>query len=159
MEDDRLTKLRHYLEEWGMLFEQLGSTRAIGRILGWLLVCTPPEQTAKDIAKATGMSIASVSAATRILVQAGMIERKGVPGERSAYLRVRPGVWGQIFRRRMAHTQTMRALAEEGLSLISPADDRSTLRLREIGSYCAFFEREFPRLLERWEEEWKRQIS
>jgi len=159
MGDNGQAKVRHHLEEWGMLFEQFGSTRAMGRILGWLLVCTPPEQTAKEIAEATGMSIASVSSATRNLVQAGMIQRMGVPGERSAHFRVRPGVWGQIFRKRMAHTHVMRELVETGILLVTPASEENTLRLREIGSYCAFVEREFPRLFDQWEREWKKEIS
>ena len=53
MEDDTTRgDLQGYLERWGMLFELLGATRMMGRILAWLLVCDPPEQSAGDIAEA-----------------------------------------------------------------------------------------------------------
>ena len=54
------TELRHYLEQWGLLFESLGSTRMMGRVLGWLLVCEPPEQTAREIADALGVVVKSL---------------------------------------------------------------------------------------------------
>ena len=144
-----------YLERWGMLFELLGATRMMGRVLGWLLVCDPPEQSAGDIAQAVGASAGSVSTTTRALTQAGMVERLGIPGERSAHFRVRSGVWGQLLRKRMSYIVSMRDLVEEGLELGAGEKEDSTLRLRELGSYCSFIERELPAFIARWEKDWK----
>ena len=147
--------LQGYLERWGMLFELLGATRMMGRVLGWLLVCDPPEQSAGDIAQAVGASAGSVSTTTRALTQAGMVERLGIPGERSAHFRVRSGVWGQLLRKRMSYIVSMRDLVEEGLELGAGEKEDSTLRLRELGSYCSFIERELPAFIARWEKDWK----
>ncbi len=145
MKDDATRgDLQGYLERWGMLFELLGATRMMGRILAWLLISDPPEQSAGDIAQAVGASAGSVSTTTRALTQSGMIERLGIPGERSAHFRVRSGVWGQLLRKRMAYIVSMRDLVEEGLELSTGEGDDSTLRLRELGSYCSFIERELP---------------
>jgi len=152
MKDDTTREdLQGYLERWGMLFELLGATRMMGRILAWLLISDPPEQSAGDIAQAVGASAGSVSTTTRALTQSGMIE----PGERSAHFRVRSGVWGQLLRKRMAYIVSMRDLAEEGLELSTGEGDDSTLRLRELGSYCSFIERELPGFVARWEKDWK----
>jgi hypothetical protein len=145
----------NYIEQWGMLFENLGATRVMGKILGWLLVCDPPHQTAAEIAEAIGASISSVSTATRALTQSAFVERVGIPGRRSAHFQIRPGMWSQLIRRRMGHLAAMRRLADEGMQLIPPGDDQSALRLREIRSYCDFIEKELPALLARWEEQWK----
>ncbi len=147
--------LQGYLERWGMLFELLGATRMMGRILGWLLVSEPPEQSAGDIAQAVGASAGSVSTTTRALTQAGMIERLGIPGERSAHFRVRSGVWGQLLKKRMSYIVSMRDLVEEGLELGAGEKKDSTLRLRELGSYCSFIERELPAFVARWEKDWE----
>ena len=147
--------LQGYLERWGMLFELLGATRMMGRILAWLLISDPPEQSASDIAKAVGASAGSVSTTTRALTQSGMVERLGIPGERSAHFRVRSGVWGQLLRKRMSYIVSMRDLVEEGLELSAGEDEDSTLRLRELGSYCSFIERELPAFIARWEKDWK----
>lgn len=149
--------LQGYLERWGMLFELLGATRMMGRILGWLLVCDPPEQSAGDIAEAVGASAGSVSTTTRALTQAGMVERLGIPGERSAHFRVRSGVWGQLLRKRMSYIVSMRDLVEEGLELGGERSEESRLRLRELGSYCSFIERELPGFVESWEKDWERE--
>ena len=147
--------LQGYLERWGMLFELLGATRMMGRVLGCLLVCDPPEQSAADIAKAVGASAGSVSTTTRALTQAGMVERFGIPGERSAHFRVKSGVWGQLLKKRMSHIVSMRDLVEEGLELSGETSEQSKLRLKELGSYCSFIERELPSFVARWEKDWE----
>ena len=49
---------------------------------------------------------------------------------------------------------------EEGLELLpTPSEDPLALRLREIHSYCEFFEREFPRFMAEWEEAWRKERS
>ena len=149
--------LQGYLERWGMLFELLGATRMMGRVLGWLLVCDPPEQSAGDIAQAVGASAGSVSTTTRALTQTGMVERLGIPGERSAHFRVRSGVWGQLLRKRMSYIVSMRDLVEEGLELDTARSDESRLRLSELGSYCSFIERELPAFIARWEKDWEKE--
>jgi len=129
----------------------------MGRILAWLLISDPPEQSAGDIAQAVGASAGSVSTTTRALTQSGMIERLGIPGERSAHFRVRSGVWGQLLRKRMSYIVSMRDLVEEGIELNAGEDEDSTLRLRELGSYCSFIERELPGFIARWEKDWEKE--
>ena len=155
MADDTAKAIPHdYLERWGMLYEFLGATRMMGKVLAWLLTCDPPEQSAADIAEAVGASAGSISTTTRTLVQSGFIERTGIPGERSVYFRVRSGMWGELFKRRMSYILQMRDLVEEGLAIRGEGDPEGSLRLREIRSYCAFIEREFPEFIARWEREW-----
>lgn len=153
--DIRDEGISDYVERWGILFEGLGSNRITGKIMGWLLVCDPPHQTAGEMAEAIGASIASISLATRTLIQMSMIERKGIPGKRSAYFRIREGVWMQMWKRRLPLIISMRKLAEEGLDLFDISDSDNTERLRETKSYCAFWERELPLMMKKWETEWK----
>jgi hypothetical protein len=147
--------IAQYLEEWGMLFENFGSTRMMGKALGWLLICSPPHQTAKEIAHAIGGSISSVSTATRTLTQAGMLERIGLPGERSAHFRLRPGTWAQLLRIRLNRMIDMGELVERGFTFLDSSSSSDSARLQELSSYLSFVEREFPAFLERWEQQWK----
>jgi len=129
----------------------------MGRILAWLLVSDPPEQSAGDIARAVGASAGSVSTTTRALTQAGMVERLGIPGERSAHFRVRSGVWGQLLRKRMSYIVSMRDLVEEGIELDVGKNEDSNLRLKELRSYCSFIEKELPAFIARWEKDWEKE--
>jgi len=45
---------QRFIEDMAYLWEKSGGQRMTGRILGWLLICDPPEQSAGEIAEAIG---------------------------------------------------------------------------------------------------------
>src|ERR1035437_326450 len=53
-----------------------------GRVLGWLLVCDPPEQTAAELAEALSASKGAISGATSSLVRARQAARPVPPSSR-----------------------------------------------------------------------------
>ena len=53
---------------------------------------------------------------------------------------------------RLARMTEMRILVEKGFAMLPAADLTKTARLRELRDYLVFVEREFPALLERWNE-------
>lgn len=146
---------RRYAEDVALHFEQGGLSRTAGRIFGWLLICDPPRQTMDDVAEGLQVSKSSVSTATRLLIQVGLIERLSLPGERRDYYCVSEGVWQTIMRERETQVTAFRRLAEQGLDLLvdEPAERRE--RLQEMRDFYAFFEEELPVLLDRWEAERK----
>lgn len=76
--------LTAFVERAGCLCERDGLPRIAGRILGLLLVS--PEPLALDaIAERLGVSRASVSTDARRLVEQGVLERVGRPGDRRDY--------------------------------------------------------------------------
>ena len=145
----------HYVEDWGVLFEQSGMPRMTGRVLGWLLICDPPHQTAAELAEALQASKGSISTTTALLERVGIIERFGLPGERSSYFRVQPDAFTRTVRHKLAAIAAWRDLAERGLKLLQQkrAGRATTKRLRDIHGLYAFMEREYPALIERWERE------
>jgi DNA-binding transcriptional regulator GbsR (MarR family) len=144
-----------YVEELALFFEQTGLSRALGRVLGWLLICDPPQQTMDDLVTSLQISKSSVSTATRQLIQAGLIERISLPGERRDFYRIGDGVWIKAMQARMAQVTALRQLAEKGLSLLAQAEPERRLRLQEMWDTYAFFEEAMPRLLAQWEAERK----
>lgn len=148
-------EMLEFVEKWGWLFERFGATRMAGRVHGWLLVCDPPRQTAREIAEALGVSIGSISTATRHLAEASLIEKVGVPGERSAYFRIVPGECKQLLQIRLGHFGVMRQLTAVGIDLLSGARTEEVDLLEEVHDFSIFMEREIPALLERWGREWK----
>jgi DNA-binding transcriptional regulator GbsR (MarR family) len=145
----------HYIEEYGVCLETSGLPRMAGRIVGLLLICTPPHQAADQISRILDASKGTVSTMTRLLVQLGLIERVGLPGERRDYFRLRQDLWEQMLALQLAEMTQMRELAERGLALLAsggaPAPEQE--RLREMYEMHAFFERELPELLARYKNE------
>jgi len=144
---------RDFAEEFGLFLEQSGLPPMAGRILGWLLVCEPEQQSAAELLRALGASKGSISMMTRLLINLGLIERVAVAGRREKYFRIRPGVWSELLGSQMARTSEMRALAERGLALFDGRDEAARARLEELHHLYSFMEREMPALLARWARE------
>lgn len=144
--------LAAFVEELGDLFDQMGQQRIAGRIVGWLLVCDPPEQSAAELCEAVGASKASVSTVVRGLLASGLLERLGRPGSRRTYYRVKPGAWTGLFVAKMRFTEMLHEIAERGLELVADDPGRRG-RLEEMARFYGFFRREMDRLLERWNQQ------
>ncbi len=144
-----------FVERIGEYFAQIGSTRIAGRLVGWLLVCDPPHQSADDLAQATGASRGSVSNMLKLCVAGGIIQRIGLPGERRAYYQIRAEAWSDLFVASMAQTAELRLIADEGLKALSGTSVTRRARLQAMRDLYAFYEREIPSLVERWNERLK----
>jgi DNA-binding transcriptional regulator GbsR (MarR family) len=144
---------QHFIEEIALFFERIGITRMAGRMLGWLLICNPTHQSMNEIADTLQASKGSISATSRMLIQNGLVERFTLPGKRRDYYRVRPSAWLVVMKRMLDEIALMRELAEVGLELLADEGPESRARLDHMRDTFVFFEREFPALLQRWEEQ------
>jgi DNA-binding transcriptional regulator GbsR (MarR family) len=146
-------EIRAFLEEMALLHAEDGYPPMAGRITGWLLVCEPELQTAAELCAVLEASAGSISATTRLLVQYGLVERVGVPGQRSVAFRLHPGAGSVAIRRTLAQARRKRALMEKGLRLLEDRPEAARRRLRDHAGFFRFLERELPALGERWERE------
>src|ERR1700689_390162 len=73
--------------------EHFGLPPITGRILGWLLICDPPEQSAGEIADAIGASRASLTTSMRLLTSGDLVRRSHRPGERTTWYRIDDDAW------------------------------------------------------------------
>ena len=147
MEEDR----EKYVEDFGVLIEEFGLPRMVGRVLGVLLISDPPELSAEELAGVLRASRGSISSATRTLGQIGLIERGARPGERRDYFRVKPGVWSELMQRELEVLPTFRRMAERGLGLVNSGNPEARRGLEEMRDFYAYWEKEMPAVLERWE--------
>ncbi|MGH3979000.1 MAG: GbsR/MarR family transcriptional regulator [Pseudonocardiaceae bacterium] len=146
------TDLHGYAEEVGLYFADKGLPRMPGRILGWLLVCEPPHQSAEELATVLSASRGSISMAVRMLLRTGAVERYAVPGSRRTYYRVRPGFWLREAEEKARVASEARKLAEHGLGLLAGRDEESRRRLTEMRDMYTFLETEYARIEARWHE-------
>jgi DNA-binding transcriptional regulator GbsR (MarR family) len=144
---------RAFAERAGLFFEDAGLPRMSGRIIGWLLVCSPERQSAQQLAEALGASRASISTMTQLLQRAGLIERETIVGSRLIYYRHSSHTWSKQMRTAGSQVVRAKSLAEEGLRLLADADPKRRRRLDEMRRFYEFFERELSALMDRWEKE------
>ncbi|HEX9118788.1 MAG TPA: MarR family transcriptional regulator [Anaerolineae bacterium] len=152
-EGERRLEERHFVEDVGLFFEQMGIPRMAGRILGWLLICDPPEQSAGQLATVLQASKGSLSTMTRLLIQIELIERVGLPGRRRDYFRIKAGAWPHLIKAQMQVMTGLHQTVERGLVLLDDKAPDLRRRLLEAHDLYAFLERELPLLFQRWEGE------
>ncbi|CAN5880810.1 MarR family transcriptional regulator [soil metagenome] len=148
-----------YVEDFGLLFEGFGLPRMVGRLLGVLLISDPPELSAEELAEALQASRGSISSATRSLIGMGLVQRRTKPGERRDYFRMKPGAWDELMRRELESLARFRQMAERGLDIAKSDSPEARINLEEMHEFYGYWEKEMPAVLERWEEERKKDAS
>lgn len=96
-----------------------------GRILGWLMICDPAEQSAAEIADAIGASRASLTTNLRVLAAMGFVTRRTRRGSRTAYYRVDEDAWEKVVRRQVASLSSLGQIVDAGLDLVGRGSPRS----------------------------------
>ena len=152
---DRIENLLPFIEEFGTIFESYSVPRMSGRILGWLLVSDPPHQSAGQLAEVLQASKGAISSATQMLTRSGLVKKVKFPGDRKTYYVIPSGIWAELNNNRNRSTARYRRLAEEGLELIKDDPPEIRERLEEMHHIHAYFERERPKMMQKWIEEWE----
>jgi DNA-binding transcriptional regulator GbsR (MarR family) len=146
---DTPPEIRDFVEALGVQLEhQSGLPRMAGRVIGWLLVCDPPEPSAAELGQALGASAGSISTTTRLLVRVRLVERLRLPGERVDRFRIRPEAWAEAMRRD-DQMRAFRAVLQQGLEALADEPAQRRARLEEMDAIYAWWEERLPSL---WEE-------
>lgn len=142
---------RHFTEDVGLYFEQMGLPRMAGRILGALLIADPPAQSITELSERLKASKSSISIMARLLVENGLIERVAAPVPRRDYYRFKPGGWLVYMRQWLGLISALHEIAERGLLIVAEKPPELRARLQEAHDLFSFIEQEFPALLDRLE--------
>ena len=120
-----LALTRQWVERVAAAFAQhFGLPPITGRILGWLLICDPAEQSAGEIAEAIGASRASLTTSMRLLTVGELVRRSHRPGERTTFYRIDDDAWEKVIRRRIAAMASLREITEDAIDLVGAGSAR-----------------------------------
>ncbi len=122
--------------------DQDGMPLIAGRILGWLVVCDPPEQSAGQIAEAIGASRASLTTNLRLLGSVGFVSQLTKPGSRTVYYRVDEEAWAKVVQRQIASLASFGTIMRDGMGLVGESTARGS-RVRAAHEVFAWLERVF----------------
>ena len=140
-----------FVENMGSCFAEMGMPRAGGQILALLLITPGDGLTAAELIDRLSVSSGSVSTMTRLLVHGGMMEKFRLPGERRDRYRLRKDALIRTMEQKIRDTAVMRALMEEGVRVTSEPEARA--RVQDMADFYGFFEREMPKLIDKWRSE------
>ncbi len=121
-----------------------------GTVLGWLMICDPPEQTAAEMAEALGASRSAIGTAIGMLDTQRYLRRSKAPGDRRERISLYP-TWNE----RSLDTPTeffeMEQLGRRGLAALDGAPRARQARLLEAIAFSAFLRER----TSRWADEWR----
>jgi DNA-binding transcriptional regulator GbsR (MarR family) len=120
-------QVQNWVERVAAAFAQhFGLPPITGRILGWLLICDPPEQSAGEIADAIGASRASLTTSMRLLTVGELVRRRHRPGERTTYFRIDDDAWEKVIRQRILAMVSLREITEDAMAMIGAEAERAS---------------------------------
>lgn len=139
-----------FTEDFSLIFEENGHPRIAGQIIGWLIICDPPEQSFSDLVENLQVSKASVSNMTRMLLQVGFIEKVRKPGERQLYFKLVDDAWRKVMENHLEFVFSLRDLASQYLE---EPDHKNIDRLQEMHEYHKFIAQKMPQVIEDFKKE------
>ena len=120
-----------------------------GRLIGYLAVCDPPQQTIADLADALLASRSAITGAVKLLEGYRAVHRTRAAGDRVDRVSLDPaGLEPKGFD--AAGYREMAALAREGLSLLNDAPPDRRGVLEDVAALGDFLAERMPALLEEW---------
>ncbi|GAA4663136.1 MULTISPECIES: GbsR/MarR family transcriptional regulator [Amycolatopsis] len=147
-EDRRLA----FVEEMGLLWEAEALSPMQGRVLAYLMLSNEPYCSSAELAEALRASKGSISTATRVLADAGLIRRVPVPGQRGHFFRTEDDVWGAFLAGERLHLRRQRAYAEAVIAELGESDVRPRRRLINMRDYMRWLEEQHHRTMREWQE-------
>ena len=120
-----------------------------GRLLGYLTVCDPEQQSIAELADALMASRSAITGAIQVLENFHLVIRTRTAGERVDKVSLDPaGVEGTGFDAKVYNEQAV--LAREGLALLNKAEPDRRAWLEEMGALSDFLAERMPALKEEW---------
>jgi len=125
-----------FVEQVGLVGDDVGLPRTLVRVLGWLVVCEPPYQSAQQIQAGLRLSAGSVSAAVNALARGGLVERVAFPGDRHTYYRIGPDGWKDLMTQRFRAFGEIRRMADRAMAAAGERPDHRLEDMRNFYRWC-----------------------
>ena len=115
----------------------------VGRLIGYLAVCDPPNPTIGELTSRSAMA-----GAVKTLETIHAVQRSRVAGERMDRVRITAQQSTQMD---VSEYEEMRELAREGLEVLRHAPPERRAALLEMSAFADFLVEEIPKLKQEWE--------
>lgn len=141
-----------FADHMGRLYaRRYGFPPMVGRLLGYLAVCDPPEQSIGELAEALLASRSAMAGAVKVLEATHVVRRSRVAGERMDRVRIdlsSPQAMGMD----VSEYEELGELAREGLEVVRDAPMQRRAVLLEMSAFADFLLERMPMLQQEWAE-------
>lgn len=141
-----------YIEDSGILFEQLGMTRMAGRVFGLLIISDRESLSFDQICEVLDASKGSISGTTKQLTQTGLIRPITLPGDRKTYFRITEMELGDLIKSKMQMFSKLSGMLASGRQIKDQEDDLSRWLL-EASTFYSWVGDEMDKIIDKWHKE------
>jgi DNA-binding MarR family transcriptional regulator len=121
----------------------------VGRLLGYLAVCDPPEQSIGELAEALLASRSAIAGAVKVLETMHLVGRSRAAGERMDRVQI-DLTSSQAMGMDTSEYSELRELAQEGLQVLGDAPPERQAVLLEMSAFAEFLVERMPVLQQEW---------
>ena len=122
----------------------------VGRLIGYLAVCEPREQSIGELAETLLASRSAIANAVKFLEISKLVRRSRVAGERMDRVHIDMSSQESLGMD-VAEYEELAKLAREGLDVLRDASEERRAVLVEMAAYADFLVEQMPRLQQEWE--------
>ncbi|NTW26146.1 MAG: MarR family transcriptional regulator [Lentimicrobium sp.] len=139
------------IEQTGLLFESLGTTRMSGRILGFLMTEDKSQLSFEEFTRGLRASKSTISTNLRALHQLNYIKQVSLPGDRKTYYTLNNEIsWTDSIKARSGALAMFVRLFSQAMDLRMNAEDNSGVWLRKARKFYEFSGKMVPVIIEEW---------
>jgi hypothetical protein len=131
---------------------EYGFPPVTGRVLGYLIVCDPPQQTINELAETLLASRSAITGAVRQLEGFHAVRRTRAAGDRLDRVSLDPAAGLQPKGFSPAPYLEQAALAREALALLADASPERRAVLEDAAGFYDFLAKRLPEVLGEWQE-------
>ncbi len=147
-----LTEQAKFLvEKIGVHFEQLGVPPVGGRIMGLLMVVSPPEMSFEELQQQLLVSKSAVSTGLALLMGRGLVTYRTESGTRKRFFYLKTTSWMQSVHTHLNELQDFTDILGEVRDLQPSLDTPIYKHLSEVISFQHFLHTEIRKLVVQWE--------
>jgi DNA-binding MarR family transcriptional regulator len=130
--------------------QRYGFPPMVGRLVGYLAVCEPREQSIGELAETLLASRSAIANAVKFLETLKLVRRSRVAGERMDRVRIDMSSQESLGMD-VSEYEELANLAREGLDVLRDASEERRAVLVEMAAYADFLVEQMPRLQDEWE--------
>ncbi len=141
-----------YIENTGLLMENLGATRMAGRILGYIYITDKEVVSFDELVEVLKASKSSISNNIKSLINLGYVKTVSLPGDRKTYYSLTHDIsWADSIKQRLKLLHVVKKGFEDALELRVRKTDKTSQWLKKGVEFYDFMNKEIVLMLDKWE--------
>jgi DNA-binding transcriptional regulator GbsR (MarR family) len=120
------------IERYAVMLKSMGSTAALGKIIGYLIISEPPYHSFEEIQSDLKLSKGAVSNTLKIMEIQGLVEYFMVSGDRKRYFKLALKNQEFLLMRQITETDRFIAIMQDSIVLREPGNEEFENELQKF---------------------------